>query len=138
MKRRLSERRGRAARGAVEMHLELAQRYLREGEAVVDEDPAQASEKVYESAEEAIKSMAHSLGLAEVIDRVAKRGRWTVAELERVARRAKVTAYWDSANYLHVWGFHEAKLDSEAVRVRLPDARKLVERALELAFRREL
>ncbi len=86
------------------MHLELAQRYLREGEAVVDEDPVQASEKVYKSAEEAIKSMAHSLGLAEVIDRVAKRGRWTVAELERVARRAKVTAYWDSANYLHVWG----------------------------------
>ena len=26
---------------------------------------------------------------------------------------------WDAANYLYVWGFHEAKLDAESVRKRL-------------------
>ncbi len=27
---------------------------------------------------------------------------------------------WDKANYLHVWGFHEAKLNVEAVKRRFP------------------
>ncbi len=27
---------------------------------------------------------------------------------------------WDAANYLHIWGFHETKLDTEDVKRRLP------------------
>ncbi|MEM2685417.1 MAG: PaREP1 family protein, partial [Candidatus Nezhaarchaeales archaeon] len=34
---------------------------------------------------------------------------------------------WDAANYLHVWGFHEAKLDKEDVEGRIPIIRRLVE-----------
>ncbi|NPA69694.1 MAG: hypothetical protein GXO26_02720, partial [Crenarchaeota archaeon] len=33
-----------------------------------------------------------------------------------------------SANYLHVWGFHEAKLDPEDIKVRLHDIEELVRR----------
>ncbi|MBS7613983.1 hypothetical protein KEJ48_07100, partial [Candidatus Bathyarchaeota archaeon] len=33
----------------------------------------------------------------------------------------------DAANYLHVWGFHEAKLDAEDVRRRMPIIKKLIE-----------
>ncbi|MEM2710241.1 MAG: PaREP1 family protein [Candidatus Methanomethylicia archaeon] len=34
---------------------------------------------------------------------------------------------WDAANHLHVWGFHEAKLDKEDVKGRMPIIRRLVE-----------
>ncbi len=36
---------------------------------------------------------------------------------------------WDVANYLHVWGFHEAKLDPEAVRTRFPYVERIVNEA---------
>jgi len=39
------------------------------------------------------------------------------------------TASWDSAWALHVWGFHEAKLDGEAVKRRLPYIEKMLEEA---------
>ncbi|MEM3932117.1 MAG: PaREP1 family protein, partial [Thermofilum sp.] len=38
-------------------------------------------------------------------------------------------ASWDTAWALHVWGFHEAKFDSEAVKIRLPYIEKIVEEA---------
>jgi hypothetical protein len=34
---------------------------------------------------------------------------------------------WVEANYLHVWGFHEVKLDVEDVKRRIPIIRKLAE-----------
>jgi hypothetical protein len=34
-------------------------------------------------------------------------------------RKARASSAWDTANYLHVWGFHEAKLDSKAVELRV-------------------
>ena len=37
-----------------------------------------------------------------------------------------LNAAWDRAWALHVWGFHEAKFDSEDVRARLPDIEKMV------------
>ncbi|MGC8543836.1 MAG: PaREP1 family protein, partial [Vulcanisaeta sp.] len=36
---------------------------------------------------------------------------------------------WDTANYLHVWGFHEAKLNAEDINDRLPDIEKMVQKA---------
>jgi hypothetical protein len=33
---------------------------------------------------------------------------------------------WDRAWTLHIWGFHEAKFDSEDVKTRLPDIEKMV------------
>jgi len=34
---------------------------------------------------------------------------------------------WDAANHLHVWGFHEAKLEVEDVKARIPLIRRLIE-----------
>ena len=34
---------------------------------------------------------------------------------------------WDAANYLHVFGFHEAKLEVENVKARIPLIKRLVE-----------
>jgi hypothetical protein len=39
---------------------------------------------------------------------------------------------WDATWALHVWGFHEAKFDSEDVRVRVPDIEKIVLEAQKL------
>ena len=58
-----------------------------------------------------------------------------MTDLEKVVRRLRslepgVVGWWDNANYLHVWGFHEAKLDSESVKIRLPSVEKIVKLAL--------
>ncbi|WP_342765452.1 PaREP1 family protein [Vulcanisaeta sp. JCM 14467] len=42
------------------------------------------------------------------------------------------TTAWDDANYLHVWGFHEEKLDPEAVRTRLPYIERMVNETIRL------
>jgi hypothetical protein len=62
-----------------------------------------------------------------------ERGRWTVTLLERAVRKltdkmsVDVQLGWDAANHLHVWGFHEAKLELEDVKGRIPLIRRLVE-----------
>jgi len=98
----------------------------------VDKDPVQASEKLYKAAEEAVRALAVYFRLSEVLRQVEERGRWTVTDLEKAATQiARRLGAWfgascDRANYLHVWGFHEAKLDSDAVRERWPDIEKMV------------
>ena len=119
-----------------EAHLELAERFLSEGLSLIDRDPVQASEKLYKAMEECVKAVALILGLHGVLARAGER--WTVTDLERAVREASrrlgrgFMEAWDSANYLHVWGFHEARLDGEAVRVRAPVIAAAVEAAKRL------
>ena len=113
-------------------HVELALKCLEEGRALADKDPVQASEKLYKAAEEAVKALALHFGLSDVLEKVEERGRWTVTELDKAASRISgklgewFSAAWDRANYLHVWGFHEAKLDSDSVKERAPDIERMV------------
>jgi hypothetical protein len=122
----------------VERRASLALRYLEEGKGLVDKDPVQASEKLYKAAEETVKALAIRFGLGEVLKRVSERGRWTVTELEKAVSRISESlgewfdAAWDAANYLHVWGFHEAKLDVEDVKKRLPRMEGAVLEALKI------
>jgi len=75
--------------------------------------------------------------LARVFEEARRRGRWTLRLLdgaagmlsERVDRR--IYDDWDHAYFLHVEGFHEARLDTERVRMRA----KYVEELLEIARR---
>jgi len=128
----LAERLGMDPREVVEMHLELANKFFEEGLELVEKDPVQASEKLYKAAEECVKAVAKLLDLKDVIDRVKARGRWTVTDLEKVVRRAsevlgeELGIAWDAANYLHVWGFHEAKLGPESVKARIPYIEKML------------
>jgi hypothetical protein len=92
----------------------------------------QASEKLYKAAEEAVKIIAIALKLPEA-DEAVKRGRWTTGLLESavisIMKRLGVNElyhWWDSAYKLHVDGFHEAKLRSDGVRLRLGDVEALV------------
>jgi hypothetical protein len=115
-----------------QQHLELAEKFLAEGRELIDKDPVQASEKLYKAAEEAVKIIAIALKLPEA-DEAAKRGRWTTGLLEdavmnimRILKVDELYHWWDSAYKLHVDGFHEAKLRSDDVRLRLRDVEALV------------
>lgn len=111
-------------------HSELAIKFLREGENLVDRgDVIQASEKLYKTAEEAVKGQARIHALAkDVYAEAERRGRWNTTLLFKAARvlGKEIRHYWDSAWTLHVEGFHEAKLDLEEVKERLEDVKRLV------------
>jgi len=110
----------------IERLLGEASGYLEKGDAV------QSSEKLYKSAEECIKALAEHFDFKEVKD-AEERGRWTVTLLEKAVRRlaerlgGAIIDSWNGANYLHVWGFHEVKLDTEAVKIRMPAIESLIE-----------
>ena len=129
---------GLGPQALVEEHLKLAERYLEEGKELVEKDPVQASEKLYKAAEEVVKALAAHFNL-ELLQRVEERGRWTVAELERAVEEIgeRVGSWfgeaWDRAWALHVWGFHEAKLDARAVGLRAPYVERMVREARRLA-----
>jgi hypothetical protein len=119
---------------AAESHLELAVKYLEEGKNLIDKDPVQASEKLYKAAEEVTKALATHFNLRDILGDVERSGR-CVGKLEKAVLRISerlgdwFSAAWDRAWTLHVWGFHEAKLDPEDVRARLPDIERMVSEA---------
>jgi hypothetical protein len=106
-----------------------AEEYLAKGDAV------QSSEKLYKAAEECIKLLSERFNLPEA-KKAEEKGRWTVTLLEKAVRKLSdkisidVQLGWDTANYLHVWGFHEAKLEAENVKARLPLIKRLIELTL--------
>ncbi|WP_405054547.1 PaREP1 family protein [Thermofilum sp.] len=63
------------------------------------------------------------------------RGRWTLKLLDSAARKLAekisedILYAWDAAYYLHVEGFHEARLSQESVKART----KLIEKLLEIS-----
>ena len=92
-------------------YLELAVKFLAEGNELIDKDPVQASEKLYKATEEAVKTIAIALKLPEA-DEAVKRGRWTADLLENavksIMRRLELNElyhWWDSAYKLHVDDF---------------------------------
>jgi hypothetical protein len=106
-----------------------AEEYLAKGDAV------QSSEKLYKAAEECIKLLSERFNLPEAKE-AEEKGRWTVTLLEKAVRKLSdkisidVQIGWDAANYLHVFGFHEAKLEVENVKARLPLIKRLIELTL--------
>jgi hypothetical protein len=99
---------------------------------LVGRDPVQASEKLYKAAEEAVKALAIFYDLQDVLAGVEEKGRRTVSYLEKAVEAiserlgGRFLQSWDNAWALHVWGFHEAKLDSKAVEIRLPYVERMV------------
>ena len=112
--------------------LELAERFLAEGRELIDKDPVQASEKLYKAAEEAVKALAIALNLDEA-EKALEKGRWTVSLLDdavyAISEKLGVKElmdWWDAAWFLHVEGFHEARLRSIDVVKRLGHVEALV------------
>jgi len=116
----------------LEVHIELARRFLNEGLRLVERDPVQASEKLYKAAEEAVKALIIRHKLTDIVERVRERGRWRYEDFfEGISRLRKiygddVRRWWGTAWELHVWGFHEAKASRQYLEERIEDVRKLV------------
>ena len=113
-------------------HLELAERFLSEGRELIDKDPVQASEKLYKAAEEAVKAIATALNLDEA-RKVLEKGRWILSLLDdaiyAISEKLgvkEIMDWWDAAWFLHVEGFHEARLRSIDVAKRLGHVEALV------------
>jgi hypothetical protein len=121
---------------ATSMRIEIIKNLLAEAEEYLAKgDAVQSSEKLYKAAEECIKLLSERFNLPEA-KKAEEKGRWTVTLLEKAVRKLSdkisidVQLGWDSANYLHVWGFHEAKLEAENVKARLPLIKRLIELTL--------
>ncbi|RLG03219.1 MAG: hypothetical protein DRN61_05165 [Thaumarchaeota archaeon] len=118
----------------IRVRFELAERYLREGESLIDKDAVQACEKLYKSAEEVIKTLAMTERLSEA-DEAKKRNRWTLPLLDAAARKLgekiseRIYDDWDHAYFIHVEGFHEARLRPEQVKARLRYVKELLDLA---------
>jgi hypothetical protein len=117
------------------IHVEIAEREFKSSKELISQgDIVQASEKLYKVAEECIKALSLAMGLNEANEAKAK-GRWTLKLLDSAARKLSerisedILHAWDSAYYLHVEGFHEARLDIESIKARV----KLIEKLLEIA-----
>jgi len=115
-------------------HLEFAEKFLVEGRELIDKDLVQASEKLYKSTEETIKAIAIALNLEEARKAIEK-GRWLaellfdVVDTISIKLGEDVRRLWHTAWFLHVEGFHEAKLRKEHVSVRYRDIEALVKLA---------
>ena len=95
-------------------HLQLALKFLEEGEALIEKDPVQASGKLYKAAEEAVKALAAALDL-EQAKAAAREGGWRAKLLNRAAAE-KLAPRWKAAYRLRAEGSREARLGSEDVR----------------------
>jgi hypothetical protein len=128
---------------SADSYLELSAKYLNEGKSLIDKNPIQASEKLYKAAEEVVKALTTYFNLSDIIEKVDERKRWTITELDKASRSISeklgkwFRSSWDTAWALHVWGFHEAKLDSESVRDRLQDIEKMVMEAQKVVKRKD-
>lgn len=112
--------------GAVKRFLEEGERLLENGEVV------QACEPIYKAAEDAVKVLV-KVHAQDIQKEVERKGRWTVSLLDKAVRNLEmklgedVSHGWAEAWILHVEGFHEERLDAEAVKWRLKHVRRLVE-----------
>lgn len=120
---------------SIKLRFEIAKRFLSEAEDYLSKgDIIQSSEKAYKVAEEVIKALAEKFNLPEY-QQALREGKWYTYSLANAAGKLAlslgkwVKEGWDSAYVLHVWGFHEGKLDLENVRLRIQDVKNLLENA---------
>ena len=118
---------------AAQTRLELAKKFLREAKTYIEKDnPIQASEKLYKTAEECIKALAEYLKAPQATQ-AKKQGRWFTWQLGQTARwisqKVKdpiIRTAWTIAYDIHVWGFHEAKYNTQTIKSDLPYIEKLL------------
>jgi hypothetical protein len=117
----------------IKARLELAEKYMKEAEEFLKKgDVVQSSEKAYKVAEEIVKAFAEKFNLTEY-QQAVKEDRWHTYTLANAAAELSsrlgdwIKTGWNSAYTLHVWGFHEAKLDLDSVKNLLQDIKRMLE-----------
>jgi len=117
----------------IKARLELAEKYMKEAEEFLKKgDVVQSLEKAYKVAEEIVKAFAEKFNLTEY-QQAVKEDRWHTCTLANAAAELSsrlgdwIKTGWNSAYTLHVWGFHEAKLDLDSVKNLLQDVKRMLE-----------
>ena len=107
--------------------IEESKEYLIKGDAI------QASEKLYKAVEECLKVLAERHKLPEY-EKAEKEGRWrsyllvqAAGRLARGLKRKEIEEAWARAFNIHVWGFHEGKLEVEDIKQNIPYVEWLVD-----------
>ncbi|MEJ2771241.1 MULTISPECIES: PaREP1 family protein [unclassified Stygiolobus] len=115
---------------SIKLRIEIAEKYINEAKKYLENgDITQASEKAYKSAEEVIKALGEKLNTKEY-QLATKEGRWFTYYLSSVASLTEWSRKgWSSAYILHVWGFHEGKLDIDTVKRYITDVEEMVDKA---------
>jgi len=130
----IAERLSRDPREEPCARLAAAEHMLRRArEELKQDDPVQASEKLYKAVEGCIRILACLEGLDECT-KAREEGRWWTRLLARAARQLRrrlgeniVLEAWSQGYDLHVHGFHEHALSVKDVEVSLPIIEKLVD-----------
>ncbi len=104
--------------------------WIKEADELLEKgDIVQASEKYYKAAEEAIKLLAKTLNLKDVIEKVRANRRWTSSLLFEASRRISQDMYlvWVDAWYLHIYGFHEMRIDYDEAKKLSKNIHKMID-----------
>ena len=122
----MEDRVRRHAKLAISMY-ERGLKLARRGDAV------QASEKLYKAVEEGIKALAIAKDTEEARKALKRRG-WSTRLLGLAAIKLGPTAFnaWAHAYYLHVEGFHEARLGMEELNASIPMIEPLIQEVRKL------
>lgn len=120
--------------------LEMAELCLKRAKSYLSEnDPMQASEKLYKATEESIKFLSAYYKLDE-FQEAKKQGNWWIGVLSRASKhltkdtgRAEVDEAWVKAFDLHVNGFHENALNVDDVQLAIPVIEKLIQLVREVS-----
>ncbi|GBC75051.1 hypothetical protein HRbin06_00362 [archaeon HR06] len=100
------------------------------------DDSIQASEKLYKVSENCIKFLAEINDLQEYKDAI-NRERWSRTLLYNAVKKLKeiygerIGEIWDSADSLHVWGFHEEKISIDEVKSKAVEIEELLRLTLD-------
>ncbi len=101
----------------IENIMKEAKKYIEE------QNPMQASEKLYKVAEECIKILAEKERIPE-FEKAQKKEQWQTYLLSKAAKtlslklkEEKINTAWNTAYDIHVWGFHELKFDIKDVKI---------------------
>jgi hypothetical protein len=120
---------------SIKFRIELAEKYMAEAFKYLDKgDAVQASEKAYKAAEEVVRALSEKFNLPEY-QRAVKEGRWYNYMLSKASSTLStklgnwVLDRWSIAYFLHVWGFHEAKLTTSDITSYLNRVKEMLEEA---------
>ncbi|BFH74763.1 PaREP1 family protein [Sulfurisphaera javensis] len=117
---------------SLKLRIHLADKFLSEAKSYLEKnDIVQASEKGYNAGEEIVKALSEKYKTREY-EQYTKEGRWyTYSLFSSAISLSKVLGDWvldgwRNAYDLHVWGFHEGKLDVEKVKYLLGKVEEFV------------
>ena len=103
----------------IENIMKEAKKYIEE------QNPMQASEKLYKVAEECIKILAEKERIPE-FEKAQQKEQWqtyllgqAVTSLAEKLKEEKIITAWTDAYDVHVWGFHELKYRLKDIKARV-------------------